>query len=123
MRTKSFSNKFNFNLYCSLYLSGSRESCDQTVVSKTRIFRFPQIFWEAKWRNQCLFNSDRATIIGIGTYWRGNVICESDSHFRSSFKRCKSFNEKLWKSWSRNEMHFRIRFGLKLFNMSKVEKQ
>lgn len=97
MTIKSYSNRLNFLLNRSTYLSGSTESCVENVVSKRWILRFPQMFCWMQFRNQSLFQSDTETTTEKGTNSRMRVTCESESHLLLSFNRSKSSSEKLSK--------------------------
>ena len=114
MTTKSYSNRLFFFLKPSLYRSGSWDNCCQNVVSRSLIFRFPQIFcWAQSWK-QSLFglDIDSTHVIKKGTNRRQKVTGVSESHCVSSFNLSKSFRAKFGKRGNLKLMHLKIGFEL-----------
>lgn len=111
---KSHSNSFTLFRYFFLYFSGFMDNDAQNTVSKSWIFRSPQIFFpeqslkESLFYFKIMFNKKKKK----STYWRASVICESDNHCPSPLNRSRSTNAKCPKFGRRKLTLFTVRVGL-----------
>jgi len=102
MTRKSNSRRSSFPRYRSWNSSGSSFNLGQNPVSKSFTLRFPQTWRDAQSQKKCLFQLDESKTIKKWTHWSPRVICESESHFQSSFNLSISRMENFSKLGSRN---------------------